>query len=81
MINVPNNLFYQFGGGFGADFTGRWSNGWYSTGTLTGGVFNYIGVGMATGSVQITTEPSTFMMLGAGLVPMIGVIRRRRLNR
>jgi hypothetical protein len=29
----------------------------------------------------VVPEPSTFMMLGAGLLPVIGVIRRRYLNR
>lgn len=29
----------------------------------------------------VNPEPSTFMMFGAGLLPVISVIRRRYLNR
>ena len=66
-----------------APFTGVWSNGWHSKGHLS--VVFDLGSG-GGGTLQITTtnaipEPSTFMMLGAGLLPVIGVIRRRHLNR
>jgi hypothetical protein len=73
---------------FSAPFTGVWSNGWHSTGDLFGGGAQFVNfVHPAPATLLITTEetpipePSTFMMLGAGLLPVIGVIRRRYLNR
>jgi len=82
--------FLAWGGSFDAPFKGFWSNGWYSTGDLKGVLDISVGHFVdASSSLNITTvtsaevipEPSTFMMLGAGLLPVIGVIRRRYLNR
>jgi len=68
------------GGTFTAPFKGFWNNGWYSTGTLSGSSSGFDNVA-SLNITTVTPEPSTFMMLGAGLLPVIGVIRRRYLNR
>lgn len=75
---------------FNAPFRGSWTNGWVSTGTLSGRESNSDGSVTSIFILDITTktittatapEPSTFMMLGAGLLPVIGVIRRRSMSR
>jgi hypothetical protein len=75
----------ELDGGFSAPFTGFWSNGMRSTGTLSGAWQSVCGIGgFPFATLEITTvspEPSTFMLLGAGLLPVIGAIRRTYLSR
>lgn len=64
-------------------FQGTWDNGWYSTGhalfwkTTDGG---YIAGFTSLEITTITPEPSTFALLGTGLFPVIGVLRRKLLR-
>ena len=77
--------FYFLNGSFDAPFKGLWNNGWHSTGVLSGSSFNSDGFPIeqfvSLNITTVTPEPSTFMMLSAGLLPVISVIRRGYLNR
>ena len=62
------------------DFSGRWNNGWTST-----GFYEYIGLccDAGQGYTQMTTtspEPSTLLMLGSGILGLVGVRRRKLLS-
>ena len=67
------------GGGFDAPFAGFWSNGWHSTGVLTGafdtGIGSFSGLNITTEKAP-SPEASTFLMLGAGFLHVIRAVRR-----
>jgi hypothetical protein len=63
---------------FSYTFRGVWSNGWWSEGYVTVGLFG--DELAASGVLEMTThtpEPGTLGLIGAGLVPVCSILRRR----
>jgi hypothetical protein len=65
-------------GYFGADFAGFWSSGWHSIGSLgvSGDFYAHQTQAVLTIDTETTPEPSTLLMLGAGILTVTHGVRR-----
>jgi hypothetical protein len=82
---LGGNIYY-FDSSFDLSFQGIWSNGWNSTGVLSGYgnvCFSESDCYPGHAWVDITTmtpEPPSLALLGAGLFPIISALRRKLLR-